>query len=98
MSTRRLTYKKVRLQVAGNTRAAQLYIYIYIYIGIQLTRFFEIKIISVSLVYYACYIHINLSLESLYQLKKSHQNPLLNFKDLNMHRDRQREATLFYTM
>jgi hypothetical protein len=27
-----------------------------------------------------------------------HQNPLCSFKDLSIHRDRQREATLFYTM
>jgi hypothetical protein len=26
-----------------------------------------------------------------------HQNPLSSFKDLSIHRDRQREATLFYT-
>jgi hypothetical protein len=32
-------------------------------------------------------------------LKKPYQNPLGSFKDLNIHRDRQREATLlWYTM
>jgi hypothetical protein len=54
--------------------------------------------LSVSRLYYACYIHINLSLESLYLWKKPHQNPLGTFKDLSVHRDRQREATLFYIM
>jgi hypothetical protein len=29
--------------------------------------------------------------------KKLRQNPLRSFKDLNINRDRQREATLFYT-
>jgi hypothetical protein len=31
-------------------------------------------------------------------VKKPHQNPLGRFKDLSIHRDRQREVTLFYTM
>jgi hypothetical protein len=30
--------------------------------------------------------------------KKSHENPLGSFKDLSIHRDRQREVTLLYTM
>ena len=43
-------------------------------------------------------IHINLPLESLYLFKKkNHQNPLRSFKDLNIHKDRQRKTTLFYT-
>ena len=41
-------------------------------------------------------IHENFPLESLY-LKKSHQNPLRSFKDLNTHMGRQRKETLFYT-
>jgi hypothetical protein len=44
------------------------------------------------------YIPINLPLESLYHLKKLHQNPLGSFNDLSIHKDRQRKATLFYTM
>jgi hypothetical protein len=43
-------------------------------------------------------IHINLPFESLYLLKKPHHNPLGNFKDLSIHMDRRREATLLYTM
>jgi hypothetical protein len=43
-------------------------------------------------------ININLTLKSFYLLKKSHQNPLGSFKDLSIHRDRQRGATLIYTM
>jgi hypothetical protein len=31
-------------------------------------------------------------------IKKPHQNPLCSFKDLSKRRDRQREATLFYTI
>jgi hypothetical protein len=39
------------------------------------------------------YIHINLSLESLYLLKKKlYQNLLGTYKDLSIYRDRQREA------
>jgi hypothetical protein len=53
---------------------------------------------SVSLLYYVCYIHINLSLESLYLLKKPHQNQLRSFKNLSRYSDRRREATLFCTM
>jgi hypothetical protein len=37
-------------------------------------------------------------LESLYVFKKSHQNPLGSFIDLSIHRDRQREVSLFYTV
>ena len=45
------------------------------------------------------FIHVNLPLESLHLLKKPHQNPLRDFKDLSIHRDRQRKAeTLFYTI
>jgi hypothetical protein len=40
------------------------------------------------MLYYAYYIHINLPIESLYLLKNQRQIPL----------DRQREATLFYTV
>jgi hypothetical protein len=50
----------------------------------------------VSLIYYKCYIYINLPLKPLYRLKKPYQNPLGSFKDLGVHRDRQRDATLFY--
>jgi hypothetical protein len=48
--------------------------------------------------YIACYIYINLPLELLYPLRKPQQNLLGSFKDLIIHRDRQREATLFFTM
>jgi hypothetical protein len=48
--------------------------------------------------YDECYIHKNLPIEPHYLLKKPHQNPLGSFKDLSIHRDRQLEATLFYTM
>ena len=34
------------------------------------------------------FIHLNLPLESLYLLKKPHQNPWHSFKDLNIHKDR----------
>ena len=44
------------------------------------------KIINVSLLYYACIIY----------LKYPHLNPLHSFKDLSIHRDRQREV-MFYT-
>lgn len=54
------------------------------------------KIISISLLYYAFYIHINRPLESLYLLKEPHQNSLGSCKDLSIHMDRQREATLIY--
>jgi hypothetical protein len=53
------------------------------------------------LLYCACCIlvHVNHFLELLYQFKKNtHQNPLGNFKGLSIHRDRQREATMLYTM
>uniref|UniRef100_A0A2H1VK26 SFRICE_025425 n=1 Tax=Spodoptera frugiperda TaxID=7108 RepID=A0A2H1VK26_SPOFR len=50
-------------------------------------------------IYYACIVHINLPLESLYLLKKPHQNPLRSFKDVSVQRDIGTEkATLFYTM
>ena len=43
-------------------------------------------------------IHKNLPLESLY-CKKSHQNPLRNFKDLSIQTNKQTKiVTLFYTM
>jgi hypothetical protein len=42
--------------------------------------------------------HINLPLESLYLLKKPNRNSLGSFKDLSIYRERQRKATLFYTM
>jgi hypothetical protein len=35
--------------------------------------------------------------ESLYLLKKPHQNPLASFEDLSLHMDRKRETTLLYT-
>jgi hypothetical protein len=55
-------------------------------------------LISVPLLKFAYYyIHINLPLKTLYLLKKMHQNPLGSFKDLSVHRDRQRKATWFYT-
>jgi hypothetical protein len=57
-----------------------------------------VTLISVSKLYYACHRHINLPLESLYLLKKPHQNPSGSYKDLSIHMARQREATLFYTM
>uniref|UniRef100_A0A2H1VNG2 SFRICE_016470 n=1 Tax=Spodoptera frugiperda TaxID=7108 RepID=A0A2H1VNG2_SPOFR len=38
-------------------------------------------------IYYACIIHINLPLESLYLLKKSQENLLRSFKDLSIQRD-----------
>jgi hypothetical protein len=50
------------------------------------------------ILYYSCYIHINLPLESLYLLKILYWNPLGSCTDLSILRDRQREATLFYTM
>jgi hypothetical protein len=53
---------------------------------------------SVSLLYYACYIHINLLLDSLYLLKNQQENPLGSFKDLSINKDRQQSATLFYTI
>jgi hypothetical protein len=53
---------------------------------------------KVSILYCACYIYRNLPLESLYLLKKLHKNPLGSFKDLCIHKNRQLEATLFYTM
>jgi hypothetical protein len=37
-----------------------------------------------------------LPFESLYLLKRPHHNPLGSLKDLSIHRDRQREATLLY--
>jgi hypothetical protein len=42
--------------------------------------------LSVSLLYYVCYILINLPIESLYLLKNLHQNPLCSFKDLSIHK------------
>jgi hypothetical protein len=51
---------------------------------------------SVSLLYYPCYIHINLPLESLYLLKTASKSNSLKY--VSIHRDSQREATLFYTM
>jgi len=50
---------------------------------------------SVSQLYYACYIHINFPLESLYQLKKQHQNSLRSFKDLSIQTEK---GILFYNM
>jgi hypothetical protein len=44
---------------------------------------------------HGCIAHINFSLESLYPLKKPHQNPLGSFEDLCLHRDRQRVTTCF---
>jgi hypothetical protein len=41
---------------------------------------------------------LELELDIVCQLKKSLQNPLCSLKDLSIHKDRQREATLFYTM
>ena len=47
-------------------------------------------------------IHINLPLESLYLLKKPHQNPLRSFKDLSIHRDigtdRESDFVLYYVV
>jgi hypothetical protein len=37
-------------------------------------------------------------MHDIYIKNKLNQNPLGSFKDLSLHRDRQREATLFYTM
>lgn len=46
--------------------------------------------------------HINLPLESLYLLKKPHQNPLRSFKDLSVHRDiqhdRKSDFVLYYVV
>jgi hypothetical protein len=53
---------------------------------------------SVFLLYYACYKHINLLSEPLYLFKKTAFNPLGNFKDISIRKDRQWEATLFYTV
>jgi hypothetical protein len=41
--------------------------------------------------------YINLPLESLNQYKNPHLNPFDTFNNLSIHRDRQQEATLFYT-
>jgi hypothetical protein len=54
-------------------------------------------ILKCTLLFYTCYMHINLLLESLYY-KKAHQIQLNRFKYLSIHRDRQRKTTLFYTM
>lgn len=43
-------------------------------------------------------IHINLPLQSLYLLKKPHQNPLRSFKDLSKHRDRESDFVLYYVV
>uniref|UniRef100_A0A2H1WDP7 SFRICE_012655 n=1 Tax=Spodoptera frugiperda TaxID=7108 RepID=A0A2H1WDP7_SPOFR len=43
--------------------------------------------IGAMVIYYACIIHINLPLESLYLLNKPHQNPLRSFKDLSEFED-----------
>jgi hypothetical protein len=51
-----------------------------------------LKRTNASLLYYAYYIHKNCL------LKKPDQNPLGSFKDLSTHRDRQWEATLFYSI
>jgi hypothetical protein len=59
-------------------------------------RTVSMLILSISLQYYAYYVSINLPLDSLYLFKKTHQNPFGSL-DLSIHRDRQREATLFYT-
>jgi hypothetical protein len=40
----------------------------------------------------------NLPLKSLYLFKEQQQCPLGSFDDLSIHRDRQREAILFYAM
>jgi hypothetical protein len=48
------------------------------------------------LIYYAFNTRINILRGSL--LKKIASYPLGSFKDISVHRDRQREATLFYTM
>jgi hypothetical protein len=56
----------------------------------------DIKVVG-SLQYYFLYSHKPYH-ESLHSSKKPHQNTLNSFKDLSIHRDRQREAALFYTM
>uniref|UniRef100_A0A2H1VBM3 SFRICE_000514 n=1 Tax=Spodoptera frugiperda TaxID=7108 RepID=A0A2H1VBM3_SPOFR len=43
--------------------------------------------LGAMLIYYSCFIHINRSLESLYLLKKPHQIPLRNIKDLSKQTD-----------
>jgi hypothetical protein len=48
--------------------------------------------------YYACYIHKTFLLNHFYLFKQPHRDPLGSFKDLSIHRDRQRQGTLFYTM
>lgn len=43
----------------------------------------------------SCYIHINLTLELLYLLKKPHQKPSVSFKGLSINRERQWSTTFF---
>uniref|UniRef100_A0A2H1VUX1 SFRICE_018193 n=1 Tax=Spodoptera frugiperda TaxID=7108 RepID=A0A2H1VUX1_SPOFR len=52
----------------------------------------------VMVIYYACIIHKNLPLESLYLLKKPHQNPLRSFKDSSIQRDLGQRKRLYFIL
>jgi hypothetical protein len=64
----------------------------------EVTSFYTMLLAKVFVYYIMRVILINLLLESFYPLKKPNQNLLGSFKDLSIHRDRQRGATLLYTM